>query len=255
MAIDATLMYSFLCVFVRCSAMFLSSPIFGSQGTPVHIRVMTCFAISGALTLTLGKHIGPPPQDLYPFVLAITHEVVAGLLIGSFMSLVLQAAQMAGALIDTQMGLGMSQTLNPVNGISSTVIAQFKYMLAVVIFLSIDGHHMMLRAFAQSFGDMPGLSMGHLPAIQTGIVQLFSMLSLLALQMAAPVLGVSMVLDAALGMINKAVPQMQVIQVGMPAKIIIGMVALSVGLPAVVAGVNTGVETGLTSLLHIFGGH
>jgi len=81
------------------------------------------------------------------------------------------------------------------------------------------------------------------------------MLSLLALQMAAPVLGVSMVLDAALGMINKAVPQMQVIQVGMPAKIIIGMVALSVGLPAVVAGVNTGVETGLTSLLHIFGGH
>jgi len=56
-------------------------------------------------------------------------------------------------------------------------------------------------------------------------------------------------------MINKAVPQMQVIQVGMPAKIIIGMVALSVGLPAVVAGVNTGVETGLTSLLHIFGGH
>ncbi len=84
MAFDAALMFSFLCVFVRCSAMFLSSPIFGAQSTPVVIRVMTCMAISGALTFALGKHVGPPPEDLYGFVMAVGHEVIAGLLIGAF---------------------------------------------------------------------------------------------------------------------------------------------------------------------------
>ncbi len=254
MALNAALMFSFLCVFVRCSAMFLSSPIFGGQGTPVHIRIMTCFAISGALTLTLGRQIGPPPPDLYSLAMAVAHEVVAGLLIGSFMSLVLQAAQMAGSLADTQMGLGMSQTLNPVNGISSTVVSQFKYMLAVVVFLSIDGHHLMLQAFARSYSDSSGLSMANLPAMKDSFVSLMGHLSLLSLQMAAPVLGVSLIVDAALGIINKAVPQMQVIQVGMPAKIVCGMIALSVGLPAMVAGVNTGVETALVSLMRTLRG-
>src|SRR5689334_18396653 len=102
---DAAFVFSFLCVFVRCSAMFLSSPVFGSQSTPVAIRVMTCLVISGALTFALGQKVGPPPADMYSFVMAIAHEVIAGLLIGAFMSFVLQAAQMAGALIDTQMGL------------------------------------------------------------------------------------------------------------------------------------------------------
>jgi flagellar biosynthetic protein FliR len=245
MAIDAALMFSFLCVFVRCSAMFLSSPIFGSQATPVHIRVMTCMVISGALTLVLRKDMGPVPTDMYSLGIQVAHEVVAGLLIGTFMSLVLQGAQMAGAMVDTQMGLGMSQTLNPVNGVSSTVISQFKYMLAVVVFLSINGHHLMLQAFARSYSEMPGLSMDHLPAIKDGIVGLIGNLSLLSIQMAAPVLGVSLVVDAALGIINKAVPQMQVIQVGMPAKIVMGMIALSVGLPAIVSGVNSGVESAL----------
>lgn len=254
MAFDSVLIFSFFCVFVRCSAMFLSSPVFGSQSTPVAIRVMTCMAISGALTLTIGPKIGAPPSDMYSFVMAIGHEVVAGLLIGTFMSLVLQAAQMAGALIDTQMGLGMSQIMNPVNGISSTVISQFKYMLAVVIFLSMNGHHLMLQAFVKSYSDMPGVTMDTLPALKDGFVGLITQLSLLGLQMAAPVLGVSLVVDAALGIINKAVPQMQVVQVGMPAKIVIGMVALGVGLPAVVAGVNTGVESGMTTLMRLFGG-
>jgi len=254
MSFDAALLFSFLCVFVRCSAMFISSPVFSAQSTPLQVRIFTTMAISGALTVTLGPKIGPAPADMYAFVMAIAHEVLAGLLIGTFMSLVLQAAQMAGSLIDMQMGLSMSQVMNPVSGISSTVISQFKYMLAVVVFLSIDGHHMMLQAFSQSYGSMPGLSMEHLPQMKDSLVGLFGSLSVLAIQMAAPVLGVSLVVDAALGIINKAVPQMQVIVVGMPAKLVIGMIALSVGLPAVVAGVNHGVGTALSGLMHALKG-
>lgn len=218
------------------------------------VRIFTTMAISGALTVAIGPKIGAPPADMYVFVMAIAHEVLAGLLIGAFMSLVLHAAQMAGGLIDMQMGLSMSQVMNPVTGVSSTIISQFKFMLAVVVFLSVNGHHLMLQAFSQSYGSMPGISMEHLPQMKDNLLGLFGSLSVLAIQMAAPVLGVSLVVDSALGIINKAVPQMQVIVVGLPAKLVIGMIALSVGLPAVVAGVNTGVGSALEGLMRALKG-
>ena len=251
---DATLLYSFLCVFVRCSAMFISSPVFSAQNTPIMVRIFTTLAIAGALTAALGTNIGPPPANMYLFVMAIAHEVLAGLLIGTFMSFVLQAAQMAGTLVDTQMGLSMSQVLNPINGVSSTVISQFKFMLAVVIFLSVNGHHLMLKAFADSYGSMPGMTLEHLPQMKNNLVGLMGTLSVLSLQMAAPVLGVSLVVDAALGIVNKAVPQMQVVVIGLPAKIVIGLIALSVGLPALVSGVNSGVGVALEGLLRTLKG-
>jgi flagellar biosynthesis protein FliR len=254
MSFDSGLLFAFLTVFVRCSAMLISSPMFGAQNTPLQVRIFTTLAIAGALTVALQPKIGPPPADLYVFVISIGHEVVAGLLIGMFMSLVLQGAQMAGSLMDMQIGLGISQALNPLTGISSTVIAQFKFMLGLVIFLSMDAHLLMIDAFAKSYTAMPALSMESLPALQSGVLRILSAVTLLSLQIAAPVLGVTLVVDAALGLINKAVPQMQVLQVGMPAKLVMGMIALSLGLPAMTSGISSGVGAALDSLGRIFHG-
>lgn len=256
MSIDATLFYAFLLVFLRCSAMLLVSPMFGAQNLPLQIRIFATMALAAVLTFVAKAQIGPPPQDLYSFAMAVGHELVAGLLIGSFISLVLQGAQMAGAFIDLEMGLGMSQTLNPISGVPVTVMAQFKYMLGLVIFLSIDAHHVMLRLFVSSYHSMPAPTVGMLPGLQSSFIDLVTQLSLLALQVAAPVVAVSIIVDAALGVIGKAVPQMQVYLVGIPAKILIGMLALSIGLPALVSGVQYGVDSATMSLaqaLHIHG--
>ena len=253
MAFDAALFYSFILVFVRCSAMLLVSPMFGAQNSPVQIRVFTTLAIAGALTCALKPAIGAVPPELYSMAAAVLKEVLAGLLIGTFMSLVLQAAQMAGSIIDMQMGLAMSQTLNPLTGVPVTVISQFKYMLALVIFLSMDCHHLMIIAFARSYETMPPLSYESLPAIQTGLVSLLSQLCLLALQLAAPVLAVSLIVDAGLGIVSKAVPQMQAMLVGLPAKVIMGMLALSIGLPAMTGAISSGVGSALQTLTHAMG--
>ena len=89
---------------------------------------------------------------------------------------------------------------------------------------------------------MPTLSVESLPALRSSFVDLVSTLTLLGIQMAAPVAAVSFVVDAALGLINRAVPQMQTLVVGMPAKVLMGLIALSVGLPALVGSVEQGVE-------------
>jgi flagellar biosynthetic protein FliR len=255
MSIDAGLFYAFLLVFVRCSAMLFSSPLFGAQNVPLQVRIFTTMALAGALTFTVKANIGQPPADMWTLVMAVGHEIVAGLLIGVFMSLILQAAEMAGSFIDLQMGLSSSQALNPVTGVSVSIIAQFKYMLGLVIFLNIDGHHVMLNAFVHSYEAMPAPTVAMLPSLQTSFVGLITQLSLLALQIAAPVAAVSIVVDAAMGVINKAVPQMQIFLVGLPAKIIVGMLALTIALPALVSGVQIGVETASASLYQTFQPH
>lgn len=253
MSFDSALLYAFFLVFVRCSAMLLVSPMFGAQTTPLQVRIFTTLAIAGALTCALKPAIGPVPLELYSLAAAVLKEALAGLLIGTFMSLVLVAAQMGGAIIDMQMGLGMSQMLNPLTGVPVTVVSQFKFMLALVVFLSIDGHHQMILAFARSYQTMPALGYDSLPALKTGLVGLIGQISLLSLQLAAPVLAVSLIVDAGLGIVNKAVPQMQAMLVGLPAKVIMGMLALSFGLPTLTGTVSRGVGLALQSLSHTAG--
>ncbi len=253
MSFDSALLYAFLLVFVRCSAMLLVSPMFGAQNSPLQVRIFTTLAIAGALTFALKPAIGPVPTQLYGLAGAVTKEALAGLLIGMFMAFVLQAAQMGGSIIDMQMGLSMSQELNPLTGVPVTVVSQFKYLLALVIFLCMNCHHQMIIAFARSYETMPALSYDTLPALRTGLASLIGNLSLLALQMAAPVIAVSLIVDAGLGIVNKAVPQIQAMLVGLPAKVILGMIALSLGLPAMTSAVSSGVNAAFLGLAHSTG--
>lgn len=253
MHVDEALLYAFLLVFARAGAMLLSSPVFGAQNTPLPIRIFTTLAIAAALTAAVQPKIGPVPTDIYSLISAVVSEAAAGLLIGLFMQLVLQAALMAGALLDLQIGLGMSQQLNPIAGVPISIIAQYKFMLALIVFLGVNGHHVMLQAFSRSYELMPALSSGVIRAAQTNYISLLGQISLLSLTIAAPVLAVSLVVDAALGVISRAVPQMQAILVGLPAKLIMGMIALSLALPTLVVGVQSGVERATDLLLRAIG--
>ncbi|MHB8636162.1 MAG: flagellar biosynthetic protein FliR [Fimbriimonadaceae bacterium] len=253
MRVDEATLFAFLLVFVRCSAMLLASPVFGGPATPPHVRVFTCVCIAGALTAVLQPQIGLVATSIPGLALAVLGEAVAGLLIGALISLVLQATQMAGAMLDLHVGLSMSQTLNPISGVSVTVIAQFKYMLGVVIFLTANAHHLMIQALVDSYNHAPVLT-SNLPALQSGVVSFLGTMSLLAVQIAAPVTAVSLIVDAALGLIAKAVPQMQAIQVGIPAKIAMGIAALSLSLPPLVAAVIGGCDQATRLVHHIFGG-
>ncbi|MFN8219464.1 MAG: flagellar biosynthetic protein FliR [Fimbriimonadales bacterium] len=241
MTMDAALMWAFLLVFVRCSAMLLSSPIFGAQSTPVQVRVFTTLAISACLTFAVGPKVGPLPSDAVTMAAGVAQEVAVGLLLGAFCNLVLQAVQMAGSFLDLQMGLSMSQALNPMTGVPVTVVSQFKFLLGIAIFLGMNAHHLMLKAFAASYQTVPSFSLQHLGQIQTGFIDMVSGMSMLALQIAAPVAAVGFVVDASLGIVNKAVPQMQAFMVGMPAKTIMGLLTLSMTLPALATSMQAGV--------------
>lgn len=248
MTLDAAWLWAVFSVFVRASAMMLSSPVFGAQTTPVTVRVLTTLSVSFALTATVKPQIGPMPEDLISLAVSVANEAGAGLIIGTMVSLVFYAIQMAGSLIDFQVGLGSSQVINPATGVPVTIISQIKFLLAVVIFLAMNGHHLMFRSFVESYSAFPAFSEASLLALQDRIVPLLGSLSLLAIQIAAPVAAVGAIVDAGLGIVNKAVPQIPVFMVGVPAKILVGLMALAVTLPSLVGAVDSGLRMSMESL-------
>jgi flagellar biosynthetic protein FliR len=218
-------LFAFLMVFLRCSAMFLSSPVFGAQNSPLLVRIFTGVAVSAALTTLIQPKIGPLPDSMWALVFAATRELLAGLLIGSLVSLSMQSLTIAGNIMDLQTGLGSSHVLNPLNGVQSTLLSHLKSMLAIVVFLCIDAHHLLIQAFAASYGVFP--TFGN---IEPNLVRVLGQMFMLSIQIAAPVLAVSLIVDASLALLSKAVPQMMAMQVGMPAKIGVGLATVSLGL-------------------------
>lgn len=209
---------------------------------------MTTAAISGALTMVVQPRIGPVPENMGDFMNRMGTEALVGLLIGNFISFALQAAHIGGALMDMQTGLSSGQTINPINGVSSTVLAQFKFLLSVVVFMAMDGHHLLLRAMIDSFDAT--LNLG---ALESSFVKLMGTMFTIALQIALPTTGVGMLVDGALGLINRAVPQMQAMQVGMPAKIILGLITVSLGLPAVAGATQLATSAAFETMAPVIG--
>ncbi|MCX7799584.1 MAG: flagellar biosynthetic protein FliR [Fimbriimonadales bacterium] len=251
MRLDGPFLFSFFLVFVRCSAMLAAAPVFGGAGLPVRVRVFLSVMIAGALAFALRPQEASVPADLGSAVLAIANEAAIGLVIGGLVSMSLAAAQMAGSVMDIQMGLSMGHILNPNTGTSNTLLAEYKHLLATVVFLCANGHHLMLGALARSFEVAPAWGWPQLEALQAGGVALLAQLALIALQIAAPVLGVSILVDTAFGVVNKAVPQMPIFLVGLPAKILAGLVALSVALPAFTVASTNAVELGFQTVWRV----
>lgn len=249
---DIDALFGLFMVFIRCSAAFMSSPLFGAQGTPVTIRVFTSLAVSFAISMVVKSHLGHAPQHLGTFLIVIGNEVASGLLIGMLMQLVVQAAMVAGSFIDMQIGLGMSQTMNPLLGIPVSVIGQFKMMLGTMIFLAVNGHHFIIQSVVHSYDVAPTLTASDLGLLRNGIMPLITQFMLISIQIAAPVLAVSIIVDAALGLMSKALPQLQPIQIGAPAKLGLGMASISLCLPGIVAATNSGIGHSLDLLGRVF---
>lgn len=249
MSLDAHLLFAILCVFCRCTAMLFSAPLL-STAVPVMIRVLTGVVLTLSLVPVLQSSVGPVPGDMVSLVLTISREVLIGLLIGGFLQILCSTAQMAGTFIDVQIGTGSAQILNPTLGTTASPVSQLKMMLVTVMVFILNGHRMMLGAFVKSY-SLPG------PTHQSVEPELFGMLgqvAMLSLQIAAPVAAVTIVIDLAAGLVNKAVPQTQPFLLSLPAKLAAGIVILALGLPALTGAVQTGLDFTFEHLGHALGG-
>jgi len=149
---------------------------------------------------------------------------------GMALSLVFVAAQWAGELIGQQMGINLGGVFDPQFGGSGSVLGEMYFMLTLVVFLLIDGHHSMLRGVRESFDALPLLTVGIDRALFDTVTGLLGGATVLAIRLAAPMLVTMLIVDLVLGLVGRTVPQMNVMSAGLTLRSVVGMVIVIVGL-------------------------
>jgi flagellar biosynthetic protein FliR len=218
---------TYLLVFARVGAMVMLLPAIGQMGVPSRVRLLLALAISVALTPTVqGAYPAIAPQTTVALVIMIAQEVTAGVLVGAMARIIMSSLQVAGYLISSQIGLSYAQTLDPTQNTQGAVVGNFMTLLGTVLVFATDLHHLAIGAIAGSYRMIP--PGGHLP---TGdmlqlVIQLTSSSFALGFQLAAPFLVFGFALYAALGVLAKLMPQLQVFFVAVPINIAAGFVIM-----------------------------
>lgn len=218
----------FLLIFCRISAFFVVAPIFSSRGVPNTFKIG--FSAMIAILILLIQGTGQViPNDL-SYVLIVIREVLIGLLLGFTATLIFYVIQIAGSFIDIQIGFGIANVVDPLTGASAPILGNFKYLIAMLLFLTVNGHHYLIDGVVRSYNWIP-LSNDLFQKIYNGNVSEFLVTTFiqsfaLAFQMAAPLVVALFVTDVALGFLARTAPQFNVFVIGIPLKIIVGLVVM-----------------------------
>ncbi len=223
-------LYIGILVFVRFVGFFIIAPIFANQVIPKRIKLSICLLMSIILTPLVNQIDFALPEYLLVFVAQIIVEFLIGFMIGFIMLLVFLAIQLAGEFIDRRMGFFLANVMDPQHGLQVPLIGQFKNILAILFFFAIDAHHYLLKTVVDSFEivELTNLDVSEqfLAAMLRTVGDLFP----IALRIAFPVMATLFIVDLAFGLVARTVPQMNVFIIGLPTKILIGLILLGVSM-------------------------
>ena len=218
----------FLLMFCRITSFFVVSPLFSIRQVPAPFKIGLGFFVSLIVFLASGFQYTVPMDAGY--LLYVIHEVLAGLLLGYIFYLFFAVAQISGAFVDLQMGFGMANIIDPMTGVSAPLTGNFKYFLLLAVFLAMNGHHYMLSALMDSYEWLPlagelykALASGSVTELLTRTV---ATTFILGFQLAAPIIVAMFLTDTGLGFLAKTAPQFNVFVIGLPLKILVGLLVM-----------------------------
>lgn len=244
-----------LLVFARCLGLFTTAPVFGSRNIPTPARIGLGFFIS--LLVMPGLSATPAAENLWVFAFLVLRETLVGLSFGFLAALIFSAIQTAGEFIDLEMGFGIVNVIDPQSGVPSPLIGNFTYMLALLIYLTTDGHHTLFSALLESYALVPLGGAAYAQSLTLLTIRTFTETFLIALKIALPTVAALFFADLALAFLARTVPQMNVFVVGLPVKIGVGFILLLVALPLYLITLDVlfgGVRANLWYLLRLLGG-
>lgn len=241
----------FILVLARLTPLFLFAPLFSSKLVPWRVKGIVAVALAlGMAPLALAGQ--QPPLDAAAILGLVTKELVVGMAFAFAVGMIIVSLQIAGSFLDTLIGFAFGAAVDPLTGNQGTIVSQIYGLAGVLVFVAINGDALVIRGFAETYDLVPMLQAPAMDALLDGALTAFTGIFTSALQVAAPVLLALVLTDAAFGLITRVVPQLNVFAVGMPAKVLVGIVIIGASLPFV-AGflgreLEASVETALLSL-------
>lgn len=237
--------------FLRISAVFLASPIFGSSSFPVRARVLLAVFITALIVPSLPM---VPEIDMLGAagLLVGGQQVIIGLAMGFILQMVFAAAVIAGQSLAMAMGLGFAMSVDPQNGVQVPVLSQLYMILATLLFLGVNGHLLLIKFLVNSFTLLPVGLTGLRQDFGLDVVLWASQMFLGALVIALPALTALLLINIAFGVVTRAAPQLNIFAVGFPVTILAGFALTFLTLPSVLSQLTYMFDVGLTHAFQLF---
>ncbi len=246
----------FLIGLVRFSGFFLNLPIFGESVVPMRAKA----GLSALCAMLILPHLiatqEMPELTVLGYGLMALRELVLGLSVGFLLMMNIEALKLGGQLIGMQVGFSFVQVVDPESNRSQAIISEFLQLVALIVFLVVNGHLIFLQAFATSFDLVPLAGINMPGGVVAEMVRISASIFWIGMQVSMPVFAVILAGDVALGIIARTVPRMNIFQVGFALKVLMGMGTLILCLPYVgdlVRSLLHGVYGDLNTLLNKMG--
>jgi len=234
--------FSLLLIFVRLGSALMLMPGFGESYISPRVRLLLALTLTVVVQPVLPVAMPPLPASAAALFLLIFGEAFIGFFLGSVARLMMAALSMGGMMIATVTGLANALTNDPTAAQQGSIAGSFLTMLALLIILVLDLHHVLLRGIIESYQVfVPGqaILIGDITEMITRVV---SKAFLLGFQMASPFVAVALIFNLGLGLLSRLMPQMQVFFIAIPLQIVIGLGILLIALPAIIGWFITGFE-------------
>ena len=230
----------FVLLFARMLAMLSVAPFFGGQSFSIFYRIGLAFLVS-----LLVVPVTNMPNEFYQLIenkyfLLILEQVFIGFLIGVGLQFLFAAFQMAGEFFAVQMGFGISEVFDPLSQTSIPLMGTVKNLIAIFVFFVSGSHLWLIRSVVYSYEKVPYLKLGFMSDISwhKKIIEFIVMLSagmfLIALKIAIPIIGTLFLVSVTLGILSKTAPQMNILMLGFPLKILVAFLVLTFTSPMIV---------------------
>jgi flagellar biosynthetic protein FliR len=221
---------AFILVLMRVAGLFLTAPVFVSRNIPVMVKVSWILVVAFLVYPVVDFKPESLPSPGLTLGFAVVRELLIGFSIGMGATLIFTGIQLAGQIVDIQMGLGMVNIIDPITSAQISIMGQYYFLIATLVFLAANGHHLLLRGIVDSFSVIP-LGQAHFSiALGTKMMALFSQVFFIAFRVGAPVIGALFITNMALGIVARTVPQMNVFIVGMPLNLAVGFLITAVSM-------------------------
>ncbi|HHY71263.1 MAG TPA: flagellar type III secretion system protein FliR [Thermoanaerobacterales bacterium] len=219
----------YLLILFRCSSFLMLTPVFGRREIPAHVKI----GLSALLSFIVHPIIPDPNlnSNLWIMATGVLKEFMAGISMGYAAFLLFSSVYLAGEIIDIEMGFGIVNVLDPQSNTQVPLMGNYYYILTVLLFLTVNGHHMLISTIIKSYELLPLGEAVYREGLLNMIIIGFKDMFILGVQIALPVVSIIFLTDFALGIIARTVPQMNVFMVGLPVKIAVGMVGMIIVFP------------------------
>ncbi|HWT24638.1 MAG TPA: flagellar biosynthetic protein FliR [Solirubrobacteraceae bacterium] len=226
-------MVGFALVLARIAPLFVLAPLFSSKTLPPRARTFVALALALGIApiATQAPGDGAIPVDALGLAGLMVKEVLVGTAFSFGLAALFAALSAAGSVLDTLVGFSFGGLVDPVTGTQSSILSQLYSMVGVLVFIAIGGDAWVIQGLARTYEAVPLLEAPHVGSMVEGAQVAFSGLFAAAIQVSAPVLLALVITDAALGVVSRVVPQLNVFAVGFPAKVAVAVLIVGASLP------------------------